>query len=424
MNILVVDDDKLNLKIAEGYLKEYFPDYQVRICQQPELVMDILKFEFVDIILLDIMMPRISGIEVLREIRESSQYKDIQILMFTSVTDDDSFRSCFELGANDYLKKPINPTTFKARISAATNTRRNLLELHDLYQKTKTQNLELQDMNTQMKDMQFFLIQSEKLAAIGELAAGVAHEINNPIAYVGSNLESIANYLVKMRECIRLMLGAVDPSDEELYNLMMQCYKKNKIEFILTDIDGLISDSRDGIERVTEIVKSLRSFAHVGLENEMNYNVMREILEQVLLIVRNEAKHVVEIEMKNSEIPDVYCNRSQIGQVFLNLLINAIQAIKQQGRSEFGKIWIQIYREQNYACISIKDDGPGIPEQNLSKIFNPFFTTKEVGQGTGLGLSISYDIIVNKHHGILDVKSKIDSGSEFIVKLPFEKVET
>lgn len=424
MNVLVVDDDKLNLKIAESYLKEFFPNYLIHICQQPELVMDILKTGTVDIILLDIMMPRISGIEVLSEIRQNSQYKDIQILMFTSVTDDDSFRSCFELGANDYLKKPINPITFKARITAASNTRKNLLELHELYQKTKTQNQDLQKMNTQMKEMQFFLIQSEKLAAIGELAAGVAHEINNPIAFVGSNLDSIANYLVKMRTCIRMMMEAIDPSNEELYNLMMECYKKNKLEFILSDIDGLISDSRDGIERVTEIVKSLRSFAHAGMENEMNYNAIFEMIDQVLLIVRNEAKHVVEIEMQNDEIPDVYCNRSQVGQVFLNILINAIQAIKHQGRPEFGKIWIHVYQDKKYACVSIRDNGPGIPEQNLSKIFNPFFTTKEVGQGTGLGLSISYDIVVNKHHGILDVKSKIDSGTEFIVKLPFGKNET
>jgi len=421
MKILVVDDDKLNLKIAEGYLNKFFPEYLVQICQQPKLVMKILETESIDIILLDILMPEISGIEVLREIRSCLEYKDVQILMFTSMTDDESFRSCFDFGADDYLKKPIQQTEFKARISAASNTRNNLLELHELYEKAKSQNIELKDVNAQLQDMQFFLIQSEKLAAIGELAAGVAHEINNPIAYVGSNLETISNYLFKIRDFIKLMYESVNPADESLYSLMQESYKKNKLGFIMEDIDSLIHDSKDGIQKVAEIVRSLRNFAHTGLENEMNCCALGEILNQVLLIVRNEAKYVVDVNVSSSEIPDVYCNRSQIGQVFLNIIINAIQAIKQQKRADLGHVYIKVYKDQEYACINIKDDGPGIPKENLSKIFNPFFTTKEVGQGTGLGLSISYDIVVKKHNGIFNVVSTIGEGSEFIVKLPMEK---
>lgn len=421
MKILVVDDDKLNLKIAEDYLNKFFPGYLVQICQQPRLVRKILETEVIDIILLDIVMPEISGIEVLTEIRRCPEYKDIQILMFTSMTDDESFQSCFELGANDYLRKPIQQTVFKARINAAANTRNNLLELHVLYEKSKTQNSELKNMNAQLQDMQFSLIQSEKLAAIGELAAGVAHEINNPIAYVKSNLETISNYLFKIRDFIKLMYDSVDPANESLYNLMQESYKKNKLSFVMEDIDSLIHDSKDGIEKVTEIVKSLRNFAHTGLENEMNNCALGEILDQVLLIVRNEAKFAVDVKISSFDIPDVYCNRSQISQVFLNIIINAIQAIKQQNRKDLGKVTITVYKEQEYACISIKDDGPGISEENLSKIFNPFFTTKEVGQGTGLGLSISHDIIVKKHNGIFNVVSTIGEGSEFIVKLPMEK---
>ncbi|MFA9465054.1 MAG: response regulator [Velocimicrobium sp.] len=423
MKILVVDDDKLNLKIAEDYLNKFFSEYDVQICQQPELVMKILEIEEIDIILLDILMPKISGIEILKKIRADSCYKDIQILMFTSMTDDESFMSCFEFGADDYLKKPIEQTVFKARISAAANTRNNLMELHELYQKKKTQNIELKNVNAQLKDMQFILIQAEKLAAIGELAAGVAHEINNPIAYVGSNLETISNYLFKMRDFIEMIYKSIDPSNEALYCMMQESYKKNKINFIMEDIEGLIKDSKDGIQKVTEIVKSLRNFARTGLENEMNQCALGEILEQVLLIVRNEAKYVVDVTISSFDNLDVYCNRSQIGQVFLNILINAIQAIKEQNRTDLGQVSIQVFKSEEYACISIKDDGPGISEENLSKIFNPFFTTKDVGQGTGLGLSISYDIIVKKHNGIFDVKSIIGEGSEFIVKLPMEKTE-
>ncbi|MFA9376058.1 MAG: ATP-binding protein [Lachnotalea sp.] len=423
MKILVVDDDKLNLKIAEGYLNKFFPTYLIQICQQPKLVMGILDTEVIDIILLDIIMPEISGIEILKDIRGNPEYTDIQILMFTSMTDDESFQSCFELGANDYLKKPIQQIEFKARISAAANTRNNLLELHVLYKKTKIQNNELKNMNAQLQDMQFSLIQSEKLAAIGELAAGVAHEINNPIGYVGSNLETISNYLFKIRDFIKLIYDNVDAENESLYSLMQESYRKNKLSFVMEDIDSLVYDSKDGIQKISEIVKSLRNFAHTGLENEMNYCALSEILDQVLLIVRNEAKYVVDVKVDSIDTPDVYCNRSQISQVFLNIIINAIQAIKQQKRTDLGRVAIKVYREQEYACISIKDDGPGIPEENISKIFNPFFTTKEVGQGTGLGLSISYDIIVKKHNGIFDVESSIGKGSEFLVKLPIKKID-
>lgn len=420
MNILVVDDDKLNLRIAKDYLNKYFPEYLVQTCQNPCFVMKILESEVIDIILLDILMPEISGIDVLKEIRKNIKYKDIQILMFTSMTDDESFQSCFELGANDYLQKPIQQTVFKARIKAAANARKNLLELHILYEKTKIQNNELKNVNAQLKDMQFSLIQSEKLAAIGELAAGVAHEINNPIAYVESNLETIANYLFKIRDFIKYMYNSIEPSNESLYQLMQESYKKNKLSFVMEDIDSLIHDSMDGIQKVTEIVKSLRNFAHTGLENEMNYCSLSEMLDQILLIVRNEAKYVVDIKISNMDIPDVYCNRSQISQVLLNIIINAIQAIKEQNKVDLGNIYIKTYKEQEYVCISIKDDGPGISKENLSKIFNPFFTTKQVGQGTGLGLSISHDIIVKKHNGILNVTSSIGEGSEFIIKLPIE----
>ena len=423
MKILVVDDDKLNLKIAEGYLNEYFPDYLVQICQQPRLVKKIIETEGIDIILLDIVMPDISGIEVLREIRRYPEYKDIQILMFTSMTDDESFRSCFDFGANDYLRKPIQQTVFKARISAAANTRNNLLELHELYEKAKLQNTELKNVNAKLQDMQFYLIQSEKLAAIGELAAGVAHEINNPIAYVGSNLETISNYLIKIRDFVKHIYESVDPENEFLYRIIQESYKKNKLDFIIEDIDSLIYDSKDGIQKVTEIVSSLRNFARTGLENEMNYCVFGDILDQVLLMVRNEAKYVADVKVSSCDSINIFCNKSQIGQVLLNVILNAIQAIKQQKRSDLGTVQVTLYQEPEYVCISIKDDGPGISDENLSKIFNPFFTTKEVGQGTGLGLSISYDIIVKKHNGIFQVVSSIGEGSEFIIKLPMKNPE-
>jgi Signal transduction histidine kinase regulating C4-dicarboxylate transport system len=421
MKILVVDDDRLLLRIAADYLQTYFPDYSIEVCQHPKQVMDILKKDAIDIVLLDIIMPEVSGIELLQNIRANARYKDLQVLMVTSMNDTENFKKCFELGANDYIRKPIEIIEFQARIRAAAKTRANLLELHDLYEKMKLQNEELKEVNSKLKDTQFFLIQSEKLAAIGELAAGVAHEINNPIGYVGSNMETMSNYLRKMQDYISFVQEQMTAQTEDVYIMIQEKYHKNKLDFVMEDLAGVIKDSQDGIQKVAEIVKSLRNFARTGMEDEKNFSSLEEIIGQVLLIVRNEAKYSVDINVNQFDIPPVYGNRSQIGQVLLNIIMNAIQAIKSQKRAEKGNINIFIQVEEEYACISIKDDGPGISQENLSKIFNPFFTTKEVGQGTGLGLSISHDIIVKKHNGILDVKSVIGEGTEFIIKLPLEQ---
>lgn len=426
VKILVVDDDKLNLKVAEGYIKTFFPKYNIILCQQSKLVLDLLKSESIDIILLDIMMPEISGIELIREIRLCHEFKDIQILMLTSLTDTESFAECFELGANDYLRKPINVSEFKARIKASVNTSENMLMLRELYERMKTQNIEIKNINAQLKDTQFHLIQSEKLAAIGELAAGVAHEINNPFGYVGSNLETMSNYLFKMRSFIENLLeklesvkGRIDESsNEELINFVKELYRKNKIAFIIEDIGGIIQDSKDGIQKVAEIVKSLRNFARTGMEIEKKYCCVRYIIDEVLLILRNEVKYIAEIKIECPDEIEVYCNKGQLSQVLLNIIINAMQSIKAQKKSILGNLLIDVSKGNKYILISIKDDGPGISQENLSKIFNPFFTTKEVGQGTGLGLSISHDIIVNKHHGMIDVNSTLGVGTQFIIRLP------
>lgn len=426
MKILVVDDDKFNLSVAEGYLQFYFPGYEIFLCQSPKLVMRIIYEKQIDIVLLDIAMPEINGIDVLKEIRSQKEYRDIQIIMLTAIVDLDSFKTCFELGANDYLTKPIDTTEFQARIKASATTRSNSKMLHEMYERMRLQNNQLKNVNVQLRDAQFHLIQSEKLAAIGELAAGVAHEINNPIGYIGSNLETMESYLNKMHSFIDFCMEQLNSmvsipeysQNDSIIKSIHEKYIKSKIKFISDDLESIIKDSQEGIQKISGIVKSLRNFARAGNEDEKNYCSVLEIIEQVLLIIRNESKYAVEIKLGDFNTQEVYCNKGQLGQVLLNILLNAIQAIKSQNRAEHGNIFINAYTEDDYICISIKDDGPGIPEENLTKIFIPFFTTKEVGQGTGLGLSISHDIIVNKHKGLLDVKSFVGIGTEFIIKLP------
>lgn len=407
MVILIVDDNKFNLQVASGYVRSFFPTFQVMLCQDPNDVIPLLSQEIVDIILLDIMMPIKSGTDLLREIRANSDYQEIQILMLTALGDAESFSACFELGANDYLRKPIDTVEFKARIQSAANARMQILKL---------------------KDVQFHLIQAEKLAAIGELAAGVAHEINNPIGFVGSNLETMDSYLRKMNQYIMTVREEMDHLSKmdatgiilPLKKELDEKYAHDKLDFIRGDLSDIIKDSKDGINRVADIVRSLRNFARDGSEDKKCNCFLDQIIHQVLIIVHNEAKYVCEVHTQNHQVHEVNCNKGQLNQVFLNIIVNAIQAIKSQHKKEPGNLDIIIYEQDGYVCTKIQDDGPGIKKEHLSRIFNPFFTTKEVGQGTGLGLSISHDIIVNKHNGRIDVESNIGKGTTFIVKIPLE----
>lgn len=426
MKVLIVDDEKFNLVVANDLIAQSDIYCETILCSNPWEVADILNSNNIDIILLDINMPVLTGIDLIRRIRENSEYRTIQILMLTANTDQESFKTCFELGANDYILKPINPVEFSARLKAAINTRTNTIMLKEMLQRMKEQNIELKEVNQKLKDAQFHMIQKEKLASIGELAAGVAHEINNPIGFIGSNLETLGVFVQKINNVIvayRELVERLSHSEgclelTEPLNHILELEKKNKLDFILSELDGVLGDSRDGIERVAKIVGSLRSFARSGMEDTMEANDLNKIIEQAMLIVRNEAKYSVDIETKLDLIPDVTCNGGQIGQVVLNLLVNAVQAIKEQERKDRGRIIISTYKENDYVCCRVEDDGPGIDYKIISKIFDPFFTTKEVGKGTGLGLSISYDIIVKKHKGEFKVESEPGKGTVFTFKLP------
>jgi signal transduction histidine kinase len=195
-------------------------------------------------------------------------------------------------------------------------------------------------------------------------------------------------------------------------------YLDLKLDMIMNELESLFSDTENGIHRITDIVQSLRIYARSSRDDEKATNDLLDLIHQVLLIVNNEVKYVAKVDINVPEDIILYCNRIQIGQVFINIILNASQAIKSQKRSKLGKIKIKALVIDQEIRIIFEDDGPGIPEENLLKIFEPFFTTKEIGQGTGLGLSISYDIIVNKHNGNIDVKSELGKGATFIITLP------
>ncbi len=284
---------------------------------------------------------------------------------------------------------------------------------------------QLERSHRELKEMQCQLVQNEKLASIGQLAAGVAHEMNTPVGFVASNFQTLQSYVKKIRDLIITydeLTGQIETLGKtELRSKIEgigQFRDDLKIDFILEDIQGLFDDSREGLDRVTSIVQNLRDFSRVdqpGSRDEYNIN---KGIESTLIVAKNEIKYDADIKTDFSEVPMIFCHSGQINQVFLNILVNAAQAIKSQERDSNGTITIRTYATETEMVCEIADDGPGIPPDKLSKIFEPFFTTKPAGKGTGLGLSVSHDIIVNKHNGKLFVESTVGEGTKFTIKLP------
>ena len=272
---------------------------------------------------------------------------------------------------------------------------------------------ELQQAYEELKRTQEQLLQSEKMASLGQLAAGVAHEINNPIGYLSSNLGTLGGY-------VRDVLGVVETYEAALSavtdpaQLAAVAEKKQETDFgfLCEDIPILLAESLEGIQRVRKIVQDLKDFAHAGDNEEWQWVDLRHSLQRTLNIVNNELKYKAEVRQDYEDIPEIRCLPGQLNQVFMNLLVNAGHAIEATG-----EVRIRARQEGEWVSVEISDTGCGMSQEVIGRIFDPFFTTKPVGKGTGLGLSISYGI-VKKHGGRIEVESKVGEGTTFRVMLP------
>jgi two-component system NtrC family sensor kinase len=268
------------------------------------------------------------------------------------------------------------------------------------------------DLETALQEIeraQTQIIRQEKMASIGQIAAGVAHEINNPVGYIMSNLGSLQKYFSRLTGFIEIQSEMI--SDKELQGRLVEQRKANKLDIVIADTANLIAESIEGAERIKKIVQDLKGFSRSD-ENERNPADIVAGIESTLNIVWNELKYKVNLNREYGEIPLIRCNIGQLNQVFMNIIVNASHAIEQQGN-----ITIRIWHEGENIFVSIEDTGCGIEPEKLDKIFEPFFTTKEIGLGTGLGLSIANDII-RKHDGEISVVSEKGKGTTFTVRLP------
>jgi signal transduction histidine kinase len=272
-------------------------------------------------------------------------------------------------------------------------------------------------LNTKLEDAHLQLLQSEKMASIGQLAAGVAHEINNPVGFVFSNLGSLDKYLVdifSLLDAYQVAEAALDTTTQDRMHALRQ---ELDIDFLRQDIAALMGETREGINRVRKIVQDLKDFSRVGSEDDWQWLDVHAGLESTLSIVWNELKYKTTVDKQYGQLPQIYGLPSQLNQVFMNLLVNAAHAIDTKG-----VVTIRTGQQDAEVWIEVEDTGCGIPAENLKRIFDPFFTTKPVGKGTGLGLSVSYSI-VQKHHGRIEIRSEVGKGTAFRVCLPINPPE-
>ncbi len=414
--VFVVDDDRFSRTLSNDLLSK--EGYLIAEAKDGQEAVEQFASHAPDVILLDVEMPRMNGFEACRAIKALDSGRDIPVIFLTSRADEDFIAEAFANGAEDYLLKPVNPALLRHRVSRVLTNQRNK-------EKVLRQNQSLAQALLKLKETQAHLIQQEKMAGIGQLAAGVAHEINNPLGFVSSNFETLDDYVGRLEAVMakyRLLRQELSSTatNEMLLTLageIEELERKKKIDFILEDLRSLFSESRDGLERVAKIIKALRAFSRIDVKNELEDYDLNEGLETTLVVARNEIKYIAEVETHLGQLPSIKALGNQVNQVLLNLIVNAAQAIK-GAEIDNGKIRLETFADANYVGCAITNNGPPIPEEIRHRLFEPFFTTKPVGQGTGLGLSISYDIIVSQHGGQLTFTSSSENGTTFILKIP------
>jgi signal transduction histidine kinase len=403
MRILIAEDEPTSRRVLEGVLAKM--GFEVTVAVDGVEAWECLQSpEAPRLLLLDWIMPRLDGVSLCRMIRERLSRSYLYIIMVTARESRADLLAGFEAGADDYIAKPIDPEELKARLRVG----QRVLELEEAQKKAGLQ-----------------LLQSEKMASVGQLAAGVAHEINNPTGFVSSNLKTLADYMEdllklighyrRLKDSLEEGLGAaIEPAvlDSRLQPIRA-LEETADLDFILDDIPQLIEESREGTERIKKIVMDLKDFAHPGVDKACELDI-NQGLESTLNVVWNELKYKATVTKELGDIPKIRGYPQQLNQVFMNLLVNAAQAIKEKG-----EIRIRTQVSADGVEVVIADNGVGIHRDNLSKIFDPFYTTKEIGQGTGLGLHVVHNI-VRKHGGSVEVESEVGQGTEFRIRLPMQ----
>ncbi|WP_414562160.1 MULTISPECIES: sensor histidine kinase [unclassified Anabaena] len=421
--VLVVDDTPANLAVTSEALTD--AGFEVAIAKDGDRAIKQAERNLPDLILLDIMMPGIDGFETCRRLKASPITQDIPVIFMTALSDTTDKVTGFNLGAVDYITKPFQEAELLARVKTHLKLRHLTQTLE---QQVTERTAELTTALQQMQQSQVQLVQSEKMATLGQLVAGVAHEINNPVNFIHGNLSHIEDYVQTLLEFIQLYQKHYSQPVPEI-----QAKSEDEdLDFLQDDLLKILASVKIGSDRIREIVRTLRNFSRTD-EAEFKAVDIHEGINSTLTILQHRLKATperpaIEIIKDYSDLPQVECYPGPLNQVFMNILVNAIDALEDsfhKAQTTFDKFTITIRTSvinHQWVEIAIADNGTGIPDQVKQRIFDPFFTTKPVNQGTGFGLSISYQIITDKHNGKLECFSTPGAGAEFVIQIPIQVV--
>lgn len=413
--ILIVDDTPANLDVISEALSD--AGFDVAIATSGERALQQVEYELPALILLDVMMPGIDGFETCKRLKENPKTRNIPIIFMTALSDVENKVRALELGAVDYVTKPFQEHEVLARVKTH-------IQLYSL-----TQNLERQvaKKSADLQASQLQLVRSEKMSALGNLVAGVAHEINNPVGFLFSNLQPAQEYVQDLFGLINLYQQKYPNPDPEI----VEQIEAVDLEFLQKDLPQLLNSMKLGLERIRNISTSLRTFSRSDTDSQVLFDI-RDGLESTILILKyrlraNETRPAIEVMTEYGDIPEISCFPGQLNQVFMNILANAIDMFDEVAQqSTFAELQAkpQIITVQMRLAtpkvveIRIRDNGTGMSEEVQARIFDHLFTTKSVGKGTGLGLAISRQIIEENHGGTISVNSVLGEGTEFTIQLP------
>lgn len=456
--VLIIDDSPINLDLIQKTLTR--AGFEVAVANTGINGLEWLDFNETDLILLDIIMPGIDGFQTCEMLKKNPSTQDIPIIFMTALNDSQDRVKGLSLGAVDYITKPFEQEEVLARVkihlrlrslTKALAEKNELLEKEiaeraiteqtlqqrtqelqeltaDLEQRVDERTAEVSKAWQQFQEAKIQLMQSEKMSALGQLMAGIAHEINNPVNFIAGNINYAEEYIQGLLNLLNMYQENFPVPGEEIEDEI----EAIELEYLKKDLPQLISSMKQGTDRINNITTSLRNFSRADTSAKISFNI-HEGIDSTLMILKhrlkaNEKRPEILVIKEYGKLPEIECYPGQLNQVFMNIIANAIDALDESNEEqsfEELKLWpnkitisTKLNEQKTEAIVAIKDNGPGMSQEVQNRIFENLFTTKPVGKGTGLGLSISQSIIVEKHGGKLSCNSIVGEGTELIIEIP------